>query len=382
MPIQEREYLQRINDFQKRMKEKEVDIAFIYGNDSEPLYLRYLSNFWPNFEAGALLVPQQGEPTLLTGPELDYYVRSVSPIKSIKKVYELKELSSPIYNDDTILSFQDVLKAFVSVNKAQRLGVVGYDLIPHIIWCILNQYSSDNEIICLDEDIIHQKSVKSEAEQELLRQSFLITEDAFDQLLHEIKPGMTEAEVTACALHLMARKGAEAPSFSMWCASGPNSKHVIHRSTTRRVEKNELINIGIGCRIDGYCSSIGRSLVFGKLNNKAEKLVKDAAEIGEEALDLFIAGYNSGGIADKIAELSGNKGYAPIYGPAHSTGLVECERPWVEKGNPFDLKSGMVFNIDIWLENGIVGTRFEDGIIVKEGKSERMSGRRTGLIEL
>ena len=179
MPIQDTEYVKRINDFQTRMKEKEIDATFIYGNDSDPLYLRYLSNFWPNFETGALLVPQQGESILLTGPELDYYARSVSPIKYVKKVYELKELSSPFYNDSTILSLQDILEEFISVHKVQRLGVVGYELIPHIIWRLLRQCCADNEIACLDEDIIDQKSVKSEAEQGLLRKSFSIVEDTF-----------------------------------------------------------------------------------------------------------------------------------------------------------------------------------------------------------
>ncbi|GAI15452.1 unnamed protein product, partial [marine sediment metagenome] len=63
MTIPDTEYMNRIRNFQEKMREKEVALAFIYGTDSEPLYLRYLTNYWPNFETGSLLVPQEGEPT-------------------------------------------------------------------------------------------------------------------------------------------------------------------------------------------------------------------------------------------------------------------------------------------------------------------------------
>lgn len=382
MTIPDTEYMNRIRNFQEKMREKEVALAFIYGTDSEPLYLRYLTNYWPNFETGSLLVPQEGEPTLLTGPEMGYYVRSVSPIRSIKKVYELKELSSPKYNDEQIFFLGQILKEFISNSKSKRLGIVGEDIIPHNIWKILAKYKNQNEIISLDQDLIDLKAVKSPVEQDLLRKSFRIAEDAFDEILQEIKPGMTEAEVTALVVHIMASKGAEAPSYSLWCASGPNSKHVIHRNTTRRLKKNELINLGIGCRVDGYCSSIGRSIVFGKLDKQSGDLVKDATEIGEIVMESLVVESNAGEVAEKIASISIKKGHSAIYGPAHSTGLVECENPWVEKGASYKLKTGMVFNVDIWLENECAGTRYENGLIVKEGESEKLSGRRTGLIRL
>lgn len=382
MGITDTEFKKRISNFQEKMKEKNVDIAFVYGNDPEPLYLRYFTNFWPNFEAGALLVFQDGEPVVLTGPELGYYVLSVSQIKLVKIVYELKELSNPIYNDSKILSLNSVLNEAKSGNNARRLGVVGAELIPHIIWDVLTNHVEHRDLINLDEDVIELKSIKSNAELTLLRKSFEIAENAFEQLLKEIKPGMTEAEITAMATHLMVSLGAEASSFSLWCCSGPNTKHVIHRSTTRKIKTNELISIGIGCRCDGYCSSIGRSLVFGKLDAKSDKLVKDTNEIGETVIDNLVTGSNSEDIAKKIARISTKKGYSAIYGPAHSTGLVECEKPWIEKGNQFILKSGMVFNVDIWLEDANIGTRYENGVIVKDGKPERLSGKRKGLIKL
>jgi Xaa-Pro aminopeptidase len=68
-----------------------------------------------------------------------------------------------------------------------------------------------------------------------------------------------------------------------------------------------------------------------------------------------------------------------LYGPAHGTGLQECEGPWID-GSAFTLEPGMVFNVDIWLSKGDMGLRWEDGVAITKDKGKQLSSYRREII--
>jgi Xaa-Pro aminopeptidase len=72
------------------------------------------------------------------------------------------------------------------------------------------------------------------------------------------------------------------------------------------------------------------------------------------------------------------------YGPCHSVGLVECEDPWIEIGADFILENNMVFCVDIFLSDPDKerGIRFEDTILIKDNKIERLTDFHHSLIEI
>ena len=37
----------------------------MYGNEAEPQFVRYFSNYWPSFETAGVLISQEGDPILL-----------------------------------------------------------------------------------------------------------------------------------------------------------------------------------------------------------------------------------------------------------------------------------------------------------------------------
>ena len=48
--IERAEFLDRIRKTQELMKQQGIDLLFAYGNEAEPQFIRYYSNYWPNFE--------------------------------------------------------------------------------------------------------------------------------------------------------------------------------------------------------------------------------------------------------------------------------------------------------------------------------------------
>jgi Xaa-Pro aminopeptidase len=71
-------------------------------------------------------------------------------------------------------------------------------------------------------------------------------------------------------------------------------------------------------------------------------------------------------------EKAGYKGLN-LYGPAHGTGLQECEGPWVDNRSGLILKPNRAFNIDVWIADNEFGIRFEDGVVITEDGIEHMT---------
>ena len=67
--IPQEEFDLRVEKVQAAMAEQGYDLLLAYGNEAEPQYVRYFSNYWPSFETAGVLIPREGKPLLLIGPE-------------------------------------------------------------------------------------------------------------------------------------------------------------------------------------------------------------------------------------------------------------------------------------------------------------------------
>ncbi|MCX6090488.1 MAG: hypothetical protein NTX88_09025 [Candidatus Atribacteria bacterium] len=71
-----------------------------------------------------------------------------------------------------------------------------------------------------------------------------------------------------------------------------------------------------------------------------------------------------------------------LYGPAHGTGVSEGEDLWLWGESHFPIQPNMVFNIDIWLTDGEIGMRYEDGILVTARGIRELSSYHREIIVL
>ena len=62
----------------------------------------------------------------------------------------------------------------------------------------------------------------------------------------------------------------DGPSFSPIVAFGKNSAIPHHEPTNKKLGKNEIVKLDIGCVYQGYCSDITRTFLMG--NKEAKKI--------------------------------------------------------------------------------------------------------------
>lgn len=239
------------------------------------------------------------------------------------------------------------------------------------------------EIVRGDELLLKLRMVKSAAEIECMRYAGKITARAMDYTIERMRPGMTELEVRGLALGRMHELGAENESYPTWVLAGLGGNQAISRARHKIIGKNELVHLQIGARYEGYASTIGRPVIFGK----PERWMKNAIQAGYEGYQAvfaeLVAGNNAGNVARAYLKTMRKNGYADwlLYGPCHGTGLMEGEPPWIEENSDYTMLENMTYCICLFMGNKQgYGFRLEDSIRVAEGGAENMTNYRKDII--
>jgi len=382
--IPEWEFEERIRRIQAELAKRGLDALITFGNEAEPQYVRYLADYWPAFETAGVLVPVEGEPILVIGPESYTYAKSRSKIAKIRRVLAYRESAEPEYPGEKLTTFEELFDEASNGRGIRRLGLVGYSILPVPIYEGIRKAMKDGEVIRADEILIKMRMIKSENELALHRVAYRLAKIGLSAALEKVRPGMTEIKVTSIAREAMMQAGAEAEGFPMWCVSGPNTNQAISRPTYRKIQKNELVQIQVGARVGGYTSSIGRPFVLGKAPDDVKKLMEVGLEAELAVLRAMRTGIPAKEVDRAFRETVRGMGFGDwlLYGPCHGTGLMECEHPWIESNSDWRLEENMVFNVDIFLCGQTLGLRFEDGVRVTKDGVEELSNFRREVIEL
>ena len=218
-------------------------------------------------------------------------------------------------------------------------------------------------------------AVKNESELAAIAKACDIAEEGFLKLLPEIREGMTESEVAALLEYNMRKLGAYSVSFDTIVAFGPHAAVPHHETGSTKLKFGDEILVDFGCKVDGYCSDITRTFLFGDDKEHEEfKKAYEAVLTAHELVKEKIVSGMTGGEADAIARnYLEEKGYGKYFTHSlgHGIGLNIHEFPSVRKGGTDVLVDGMVFSDEpgVYLA-GEYGVRIEDTIALKDGKAE------------
>lgn len=380
--IPNEEFWERIKRIQNELAKRDLDALITFGDEAEPQNVRYLSDYWPAFETASVIVPVEGDPILVIGPESETFAGGWSRIRKIRRVLLYRESSEPEYPGEKLTSFEELFDEASNGKGIARLGIVGYNIMPASIYEAIRKAMKGGPVVRADDILINIRIIKSENEIKLMKEAYRLSELGMEATLRAAKPGMTEVQLLAEAEYAMKTNGAEDLGYNLWCLSGPRTTHAVGRPSHKKVQQGELIQLQIGARVGGYSSSIGRCFTLGHMSDEIKKLIKVALEVERKTMDLMKGGIVAKEVALKIRELVEKKGYGDylLYGPCHGTGLLECEHPWIESTSEFLLKENMVFSVDTLLKNDRMGVRIEDGIRVTKEGVEELSNYRQEVI--
>lgn len=383
------EYKERVKKVQATMKNEGYDLILCYGNEAEPQFVRYFSAYWPSFETAGVLIAQEGDPILLIGPESYTYAKDRSKIGEIRRLKAFRESSEPEYPGEKLDTFNTVFDELLGDKKVQRIGVAGLPLMTIGVYEALAEALKAYggiKIEKADYVVNDIRMIKTENELKCMRAAAQITAKTFDYVLENIKVGMTEQQVAGLALGKMHELGAERESYPVWVLTGKGSNQAISRPRNKKIEKGDMTFIQIGARVDGYASSIGRPVVFGKATSEQKELIEVGYKAQEAVIDMLKAGVPACDVAKAHVKNVTGMGYGDwlLYGPCHGNGTMEGEAPWIEVNSDYPLEENMTFCVDIFLGSAKTetGLRMEDVVCVKKDGVENLTDYPRKLFEI
>ena len=186
---------------------------------------------------------------------------------------------------------------------------------------------------------------------------------------------MTELQAVGIAQRVVYENGAEYEGLPMYVFSEASTRHAISRSSYWEFQKNDIVQLNLSAKIDGYSASIGYPVCLGKLEGERRDIVQFCRDAHAWSVDQVKAGVEAADIAKRFYQLYVDNGYAKnyVYGPLHGTGLIEVEAPWCETSSQYALQTNMTYQVDTFIATDTFGVRWEKGIAVKESGAEILS---------
>jgi len=382
--IPNQEFYDRIAKFQSNIKAAGLDACLVHANESDMANVRYLSEYWPTFEASAVFVPAEGEAVLLVGPESEIYAAHRGVVKNIEKMIEYRESAEPECPGMTFKNYQDIVAQYTPMGRIKKLGIVGWAVTPLPVYMSLKEQLPEVELVKADATLLPLRFVKSENELDCMRKAYAIAELAVEAILNEIVPGMTELQVIGIAQREIYKHGGEYEGHSLYCFCGASTNNAISRPTHNMIVTNEVIQLNIGARVSGYSSSVGLPISIGPLSEWKKELINFGLEAHLKTIDMMSAGKPAGEVVKDYEAWVKERGYEKymLYGPCHSIGMMEVEQPWMESSSDYELKKNMTFQVDTFFYDKDFGFRWENGVILKDDGVEMLSSKFMKVIEI
>ena len=382
--IPDSEYLERVKKAAKLADDAGLDVFLVNSNEADFANARYFSGFWPLFEMAGVAISPAGEAALLVGPESIEFGRDVSKLDRVFQLMEYREPADPSYPEITPNTFREVFKAIGVTGDRIRIGIGGYIITTTPIIEGLKAAYPDAEIINSDHIMVALRSVKSENEIACLKEAFRITALATEEVIRNLKPGMTELQSVGIAQRVIYENGAEYEGLPMYVFSEKSTRHAISRSSYRTIGAGDIVQLNLSARIDGYSPSIGMPISMGKLEGKRREVVEFGLEAHHWTKEQLKAGVEASTIASAYKSKFDDKGFGDnyLYGPCHGLGMIEVEAPWMETDSHYELKPNMIFQVDTFVSTPTFGIRWENGAVVEEDGSSFLSPKLETIHEL
>ena len=227
---------------------------------------------------------------------------------------------------------------------------------------------------------------KDQEEIQKLREAVALGDQAFDWVIKRLVPGVTERQIALDLEIRMREMGAEEVSFPPIVGSGPLSAHIHHTAGQRELQKGDLVLLDFGCRLDGYCSDLTRTVVLGPASDQQHEIYDVVLSAQMESIDAAGPGVRTQAVDARARGIIEKAGYGELFGHGlgHGVGLEVHEDPRLRRVSEDTLSAGDVVTVEpgVYLE-GLGGVRIEDCVLVTEhGREVLGSAPKQELIEL
>ncbi|MGI6335666.1 MAG: M24 family metallopeptidase [Eubacteriales bacterium] len=368
----------RLAAVRELLRKRNLDAALIYFDELNVANGWYLTGWCGQFEKGSVLVPIEGEPILLGGPESEPFAQMNSAITKVR-CFPVFMVPNEEYPNANIIDFAQLdaeLKAEGTVLR--RIGVVGDAAIPYRVYVDFQAGFKDVEMVDITDEYETLRAYKSPWEIEQVRAATEMCDLAYDRMVEAIRAGAPEYAVAAAGEELCRRNGATSFAYSTIVGSGERAKAVVPTATDRIMKAGELVMIGIAPRVNGYAGTVGDILpVDGKYTQEQKDLINHLREVLRLTHALL-----KPGMTGRELDVPGRQYYEKhglmkylVCPFVHSIGLMEAESPFFGPNGDFPLAPGMTVMVDVSFfgHPKLYGGRIETGFEITETGSKPLS---------
>lgn len=226
------------------------------------------------------------------------------------------------------------------------------------------------------------RAIKDAEDLEAMRRAARLTDDVYRAVLQQIKPGMTEAELTAEIDWQMIKLGAEGNSFAtgVFCRGPKNQRgleNTVNRITGGTLELGSALAFDFGLVLDGWVSDFGRTVYIGEPNELMLKTHRLVMESQRQAMRVMVGGSKTCREVDAAArDYLAAHGYRDefFHRLGHGIGIDVHERPFLSQLDETVIQNGMTFTVEpsLWLD-GHHFVRVEDVVVVTESGGQSLN---------
>lgn len=226
--------------------------------------------------------------------------------------------------------------------------------------------------IDVSSDFIELRRRKEPSEVEALRSSARLAEEALARAVSTLEAGVTEAEVTAEIVSFMLRNGFQ-PSFPPIVAFSENAAHPHARPSLRRLRVGDVVKIDLGARVEGYCSDLTRTFIYGEASELPKRIYYAVLKAQEASIEALRVGVPAREAHLRALRMLKNEGLSKYFnhGLGHGVGVDIHEEPYLNAESDVVLSPGNVVTVEpgVYIR-GTCGVRIEDMVLVTEGGPE------------
>lgn len=352
----------RLMRLRRLMEERGIEALLI----SHPVNRRYLTGFTGS--SGWVVVTRR-EQILITdfryrgqvkdqAPHFEFVEHQGNPFADVKQILDRSGVRSIAFEENH-LTFSQHRKLAESLGSLQT--VPSSDLVERL------------------------RLIKDEEEIQRIRDAVAVSDGAFERILKEMRPGMTERDISLRLEFLMREAGAESSSFDMIIASGPRSALPHGVASDRVLETGDLVTMDFGAYYQGYCSDMTRTVMLGSPSERQREIYGIVLEAQKRAIQAIKPGISGKEVDAAARDYIRDHGYGEAFGHStgHGLGMELHEGPTLSYRNERGLEPGMVVTVEpgIYLPD-VGGVRIEDNVLVTDEGYEVLTKSPKELIQI
>jgi Xaa-Pro dipeptidase len=370
LPFSLDEYQVRLRKTLELMEREKWDVLLCYSSRVYPGTVRYLTGYESRLgihdAAYLLLDPGANAQALLFS----------------NASWEHPEEESWVQNAVITSNFGQEIAARLSA-KHRRIGVVGFRYLPSPVFASIQHRFSDLEIVDATEPVVRLRSVKSEAEIEILRRVTSITDLGGQAFLDSVCAGVDERSIAADVEYAMKRGGSDEVSFTTQVGCGERSSRVVVYPGKRVLREGDPVQLDCGATTLGYRGDLSRVAVVGRPSQQYADMLETCAEMYFRCVEELKPGVRADHIAKLGIEIARSHKLdeylyrSPNHEPGfmgHGIGTHYSEFPELHPDDHTTLQENMVLVIEpILMRPGVGGVKIEDSVLLRSAGAERLS---------